>query len=385
MDAKRQHGMGEPRATVQAWDNSGAVYKKSLLLTVTGPTPSPTPTPAPSPTPTPAPSPTPTPAPSPTPTPATVSVVISPTNATVQAGQGKQFAASVTGTTNTSITWQVAGITGGNSTVGLISSTGLYTAPLNVPAPNPVSVTARSFYDTTASANAAVTITPSTTSNGKDYYVSPTGSDSNDGSSAHPWKTIQHAATLVTAGYTVHVGPGTYSGAVTTSASGTASAPNRYISDNRWAAKIYYPGSPSAQTIWYNSGSYVDIEGFEITGLPPARIGIQNDGSNVRIIGNTIHDIVADCTSGGQAVNHSNYNAVSNDTIGNMLYNIKVPSTCTAVHGYGIYHAMKGGKILNNIIFNNGAYGIHLWHAATDVIISQNTVFNNGEAGDNYW
>lgn len=338
---------GSHKATVQAWDSSGTVYKQWLSLTVKA---------------------------------GSVSVSISPTSATVQAGQSKQFAASVTGTTNTAINWQVAGITGGNSTVGLISSTGLYTAPLSAPATNPVTVTARSVYDTTVSADAAVTVTASN-STGKDYYVSTTGSDSNDGSAAHPWRTIQHAASLVAAGYTVHVASGTYYGPISTHASGTASARIRYISDTRWGAKIYYTGSPSAQSIWYNNGNYVDIAGFEVTGLPPARIGVQNDGSYVRVIGNKIHDIVADCTVGGQAVNHSNYSAVYNDTIGNVLYNIRVASTCTTVHGYGIYHAMYGGKILDNIVFNNGSHGIHLWHAANHVIISSNTVFNNGRAG----
>jgi len=38
-----------------------------------------------------------------------------------------------------------------------------------------------------------------------DYFVSTAGSDSNDGSAAHPWRTIQHASSLVTAGYTVHI------------------------------------------------------------------------------------------------------------------------------------------------------------------------------------
>ncbi|MCU1220939.1 MAG: hypothetical protein JWN42_2136, partial [Candidatus Angelobacter sp.] len=36
---------GSHRATVQAWDSSGAVYKKWLSLSVTGPSPTPTPTP----------------------------------------------------------------------------------------------------------------------------------------------------------------------------------------------------------------------------------------------------------------------------------------------------------------------------------------------------
>ena len=88
-----------------------------------------------------------------------VSVSISPTSASVQVGQSKQFTATISGTTNTAVNWLVNGSLGGNSTVGTISSAGLYTAPSSVPA-NAVTVTAQSAYNSTSSANAAVTITP---------------------------------------------------------------------------------------------------------------------------------------------------------------------------------------------------------------------------------
>ena len=58
----------------------------------------------------------------------------------------------------------------------------------------------------------------------RQFYVAPTGRDSNDGSAAHPWATIAHASTLIAAGATVHVAPGTYTGYITTHASGTSSA-----------------------------------------------------------------------------------------------------------------------------------------------------------------
>ena len=46
-----------------------------------------------------------------------------------------------------------------------------------------------------------------------DYYVSPTGSNSNDGRSEdQAWKTIAHAASKVRAGDTVWVKAGTYTG-----------------------------------------------------------------------------------------------------------------------------------------------------------------------------
>ena len=41
---------------------------------------------------------------------------------------------------------------------------------------------------------------PPLPSGATDYYVSPTGSDSNDGSAAHPWLTIAHAAKSITGG-----------------------------------------------------------------------------------------------------------------------------------------------------------------------------------------
>ena len=86
-----------------------------------------------------------------------VSISLSPTSATVPAGSTQQFAATVSNTTNTSVTWQVEGVTGGSATTGTISSTGVYTAPLSPPSVGQVSVTAISGADSTKSASARVT------------------------------------------------------------------------------------------------------------------------------------------------------------------------------------------------------------------------------------
>jgi uncharacterized protein (DUF1800 family) len=89
--------------------------------------------------------------------PQTIAVNINPASATVNTGATQQFTATVTGTANTAVTWQVNGITGGNSTVGTISSIGLFTAPTAVPA-SPVTVTAVSQADSTKKASATVGI-----------------------------------------------------------------------------------------------------------------------------------------------------------------------------------------------------------------------------------
>lgn len=92
-----------------------------------------------------------------------VSVTVTPASAQIPINGVQQFAATVANTSNTAVTWSVNGLTGGNSTVGTISSAGLYTAPATVPSPATVTVTATSQADTTKSASATVTIGPYTT------------------------------------------------------------------------------------------------------------------------------------------------------------------------------------------------------------------------------
>jgi hypothetical protein len=94
------------------------------------------------------------------PPPPSISVSIAPSPVNVQAGIGaQQFTATVTNTTNTAVTWQVNGVTGGNATVGTISASGLYTAPASVPNPAAVTVSAISVADPSRSGNASVTVT----------------------------------------------------------------------------------------------------------------------------------------------------------------------------------------------------------------------------------
>src|SRR5439155_12758361 len=90
-----------------------------------------------------------------------LAVSISPTSASIQAGQSQQFTATVQNANNTAVTWQVNGATGGNSTFGMISSSGLYTTPPVVPNPSALNITAVSQADTTKSASASVIITSS--------------------------------------------------------------------------------------------------------------------------------------------------------------------------------------------------------------------------------
>ena len=78
---------------------------------------------------------------------ATVAVSVTPSSASVQTGGSQQFSASVTGTTNTGVTWSATG--------GTISSSGLFTAGATAGA---YAVTATSMADSAKSAQVPVTL-----------------------------------------------------------------------------------------------------------------------------------------------------------------------------------------------------------------------------------
>lgn len=205
-------------------------------------------------------------------------------------------------------------------------------------------------------------------------YVAPTGSDSNPGSASFPFQTIQHAASVAPPSTTVHVAPGTYYGNIRSKNSGTASARIRFVSDEKWGARIIGSGT---EAVWSNFGNYVDIVGFDITGS--GRHGILNRGSYTRISGNHVHDLglSGGCTGGGGAgIVNANYSGAEGDIIGNVVHDIGIPGECNTVHG--IYSSNRGGLIANNIVYRASSYGIHLWHAARNVVIANNTVFANG-------
>ncbi len=96
------------------------------------------------------------------------SITISPTVATVALGSSMNFTGTVVGISNTSLTWDVNGITGGNSSVGtIIASSGAgsgnagqatYTAPVSLPSSNPVIIRVRSTVNPNDAATALVTV-----------------------------------------------------------------------------------------------------------------------------------------------------------------------------------------------------------------------------------
>lgn len=89
-----------------------------------------------------------------------ITLTLTPGTGTVRAGAAQSFTAAVFNTSNKAVNWSVNGVSGGNSTVGSIvatsGTTATYTAPLNPPAGNSVSIQAISQQDPNAASPASV-------------------------------------------------------------------------------------------------------------------------------------------------------------------------------------------------------------------------------------
>jgi hypothetical protein len=95
------------------------------------------------------------PAPAPPPL---ITITVTPSSAEVFQGDKKQFSVKVENGSSSGVNWQVNGTTGGGSTVGIIDSTGKYTAPSSVSNQMVVTVTAVLQSDSTKAGSASVTV-----------------------------------------------------------------------------------------------------------------------------------------------------------------------------------------------------------------------------------
>jgi hypothetical protein len=95
---------------------------------------------------------------------AVVSVTISPTSASLLVGTTEAFQATVAGARDTTVTWLVNGVAGGNVAYGTILNSQTspdsttYSAPLTLPTGGPVTVQAQSNANPSVSASATITI-----------------------------------------------------------------------------------------------------------------------------------------------------------------------------------------------------------------------------------
>jgi len=225
--------------------------------------------------------------------------------------------------------------------------------------------------------------------------VSTTGSDSNAGTQASPWKTLQHAdstATLGTGGTAVHVADGTYnfSGTTVTLNKGGTSNVVRFVwrCDNQSNVTRNWPcllrGGDGGSGVLLN-GSFSSFDGFDYSGN--ALYAVTAHGTGINVLHNRIHDVTGTCTpTGGAGIGYGKATASDHDgaIIGNWIFNINSGAPSTSGRCHGIYDTGYSNlTIENNVIFNNpNGAGIKYEPSGgfpqAYGIISNNTFWGNG-------
>jgi len=207
----------------------------------------------------------------------------------------------------------------------------------------------------------------------QDFYVSPSGSPSGDGSFANPWDlaTALSGPASVTPGSTIWLRGGTYTNAVDprgfeSTLAGTADAP---------IVVRQYPGEHATVTnILLVSGPHTWFWGFEVTN--PGQVGpfhgVDVHGPGTKLINLVVHDAPED----GIFIWPQ---ATGTEVNGSIVYN----NGRTDNLSHGIYCQSATATLLlkDNIVFDNWAYGFHCYAKdgpyIHDIDLEGNVAFNN--------
>jgi hypothetical protein len=295
---------------------------------------------------------------------AAVAVAVTPASVSTTVGTTQQFAASVTGTSNTAVTWTESGTGCSGATCGTISSTGLYTAPATARSPATVTITATSVSDPTKSASAAVTIVPPA---GTTYYLAPAaagGNDSNNGlSPSAPWLTPNHSvncgdviiAAASTSYSSAHFETGNW-GTVTCAAGNNVAWLKCATFD---ACKIT---ASSGQPGFYVDKSYWGVQGWEVTASNSTSNWCFGAAPNYTTPVEIHHIIFADnvangCQQGGfVSFNQNTTSSVDYLVIiGNIAYNAAQGST-NCYSGISIYQPIQSDSLPGTHIYVAGNF-----------------------------
>jgi Right handed beta helix region len=213
---------------------------------------------------------------------------------------------------------------------------------------------------------------------GSTFYVSSSGSDSNSGSYASPWLTIQHAANSVRAGAIVYVEGGIYHESISFPRSGTASDYITFASYPGETAILDGTGVSCCSSNPPSSGneiqglvnivnrSYIALIGFEIrnytTSNPaytPTGIWITGSGTGLQLLNNIVHNITTTSEKNGNAFGISVYGTSASPITklvisGNQVYDLRTGNSESVNVDGNVTHF----SITNNIVHDNDNIGI---------------------------
>ena len=234
------------------------------------------------------------------------------------------------------------------------------------------------------------------------YYVSNSGSDSNNGSSGAPWATLRRADSMnVGAGSCINVAPGTYDGLTVTHGGNAATSTGYVVYRCQTMDQCIITGNAgdngtaSVQTDDSNVTSgkpntvnYVQFDGFEMAGTSPE--AGQNFGVGFSIVGDNggtavashhvwlLNSIVHGFSQSGVQMNESDYHYAIHNTIYNNANSNR--SNCGAQgSGWSAWeeHPVPGyaptADDQNNPVFGSWQVASSFFH----VVVEYNVVYNN--------
>ena len=193
---------------------------------------------------------------------------------------------------------------------------------------------------------------------GNVYYVSPTGSDTNPGTSSAPFKTFAKANSLLTAGGTLNIYAGIYNQQLKISKSGTSSA---WITVKPVSGTVVIDMKNAATSGVSVNASYVTVSGLEVKNSGDVCINLT--GSNLTVDGLTVHE----CSNHGIQANNSSTVKILNSRV----YHAALSNTSRSISSgwpSGIKVRVSDNVLIEgNTVYNN--YGEGLGTRGTNVTI----------------
>jgi hypothetical protein len=212
---------------------------------------------------------------------------------------------------------------------------------------------------------------PLPASTGQTFYVSTTGANSNPGTSAAPWRTIQHALNTLAAGQRALVRAGTYAESLDMTRAGTATAP--ITVENYPGERPVVNGGGQRPLEISSSGAYFRVRGLVFENSP------YNSGGNIDIYGHHLE------LSGNEVRNAQDQGIYSDEDshhaqlLGNWIHH----NGQGVIHqSHGIYLQGNDHLVTNNVIHDHPeGFGIQVYDRNSRSIITANTVTGAGHSG----
>jgi Right handed beta helix region len=216
-------------------------------------------------------------------------------------------------------------------------------------------------------------------SRGTTFYVSTRGSDSNPGTRARPWRTVQKALDTLRPGQRALVARGTYSENHTMERAGTRAAPITIAAQTRGVVLHAEATRGDTYPIRFTDGAaYVRLTGFVLErarGTSSTNVYFEGNAHHIELSRNEIRysqdqGVFAERTTRNLHI------------VGNRIHRNGFGHVSGQHQSHGIYIEGRNHLIANNVIHDHPhGFGIQVYPGNTGTTIVHNTIVGAGHSG----